>query len=302
MKILIVGGNGMVGGHAALELKKRGHDVTLASRTAPAAGTPLGSLPSARIDYVNEPPDTGLLSLFDTLVFAAGNDVRHVPEGVPEADHWKRANGEAVPAFFAAAKAAGVKRAILIGSFYPQAAPELVAGNPYVAGRKMADDGARALSDDSFFVLSLNAPIIIGHVPGLLIPAYDAYARWALGQLPLPRRVPPGGSNVISTDTLTDAIVGALDRGNNGRAYLIGDENLTWAELMGAFFRAAGDETPLDVVDEENVLLPDVMMMRGRGRTIYFDSDPRDVEQLGYRQNDVSRCARQIVDAVRNGA
>jgi nucleoside-diphosphate-sugar epimerase len=301
MNILIVGGNGMVGGHAALELKKQGHEVTLASRTPPQAGTPLGELPWLRVDYVNDKPDEALLSKFDALVFAAGNDVRHVPEGVSEADHWRRANAEAAPAFFAAAKKAGVKRAILIGSFYPQAAPELVEINPYVAGRKAADDGARALADDSFHVVSLNAPIIIGHVPGLLIPAYDAYARWALGQIPIPRQVPPGGSNVISTDSLTDAIVGALKNSRNGHAYLIGDENLTWAELMGAFFKAAGDDRPLEVVDAEHPLLPDVMMMRGRGKTIYFDADPAEVAELGYRQHDIARCAKVIVDAVRAG-
>ena len=299
MKILIVGGNGMVGGHAALELTRRGHEVTIASRTAPEADTPLGRLRWTRMDYIADAPDPALLAQFDALVFAAGNDVRHVPETVSEASHWQRANAEAVPSFFAAAKRAGVKRAILIGSFYPQAAPELIATNPYVAGRKAADDGARALADDGFFVISLNAPVIIGHVPGMLIPAYDAYARWALGRLPLPRQVPPGGSNVISTDTLTDAIVGGLEGGTNGHAYLIGDQNLTWAELMGAFFRAAGDERPLDVVDAENMLIPDAMMMRGRGKTIYFDSDPAGIAELGYRQNDIQRCADEIVEAVR---
>jgi nucleoside-diphosphate-sugar epimerase len=299
MKILIVGGNGMVGGHAALALAAQGHAITLASRTPPAEGTPLGALPWTRVDYVNDTPDQALLAQFDALVFAAGNDVRHVPEGSTEEAHWQRANAEAVPAFFAAAKAAEIKRAILIGSFYPQAAPELVTTSAYVAGRKAADDGARALADDGFHVVSLNAPIIIGHVPGLLIPAYHAYALWALGRLPLPRQVPPGGSNVISTDTLTDAIVGALDHGRNGTAYLVGDENLTWQALMETFFRAAGDTEPLAVVNEEHALLPDVMMMRGRGQTIYFDPDPGEVAELGYRRNDIARCAQEIVDAVR---
>jgi nucleoside-diphosphate-sugar epimerase len=299
MKILIVGGNGMVGGHAALRLKTLGHGITLASRTPPIHATPLGEFPWAPLDYVNDAPDLTLLSAFDAVIFAATNDIRHVPKGTPEDDHWRRANGEAVPRFFAAAKTAGVSRAILIGSFYPQAAPELVDRIPYVAGRKAADDGARALADQKFHVVSLNAPIIIGQVPGLLVPAYDAYARWALGALPLPRQVPPGGTNVISTDTLTDAIVGALKNSRNGHAYLIGDENLTWAALLGAFFQAAGDPRPLDVVDEAHVLLPDAMMMRGRGQTIYFKSDPGEVAELGYRQRDIDRTAKLIVDAVR---
>ncbi|TXS96142.1 NAD(P)-dependent oxidoreductase [Parahaliea maris] len=301
MKVLILGGNGMVGGHSALRLTELGHKVTLASRTAPATGTPLGSLPWIQIDYVNDPVNEAVLGAFDALVFAAGNDIRHVPEDTPADVHWGRANSEAVPAFIESAKAAGVKRAIVIGSFYPQAAPELLATEPYIASRKAADDGARALADDSFHVVSLNAPVIIGHVPGLLIPAYDAYARWALGQLPLPRQAPPGGTNVISVDTLTDAIVDALDRGENGRAYLIGDENLTWAQLLQYFLDAAGDKDPLPVVDEEFPLLPDSMMMRGRGSTIYFDLDLEQAKELGYRTNDVARTANIIVEAVKSG-
>ena len=32
MKILVIGGTGMIGGHAALYLKSQGHDVTVAAR------------------------------------------------------------------------------------------------------------------------------------------------------------------------------------------------------------------------------------------------------------------------------
>jgi hypothetical protein len=45
----------------------------------------------------------------------------------PEADapaHWLHANGEALPRF-ALAREAGIRKAVLIGSFYPHVAPEL---------------------------------------------------------------------------------------------------------------------------------------------------------------------------------
>lgn len=300
MKILIIGGNGMVGGHAALRLKELGHEVTLGSRTPPAPGTPLGALPWAKVDYINDQAPAAFLNQFDTLIFAAGNDIRHVPQGTTPDSHWMQANGECVPAYIEAAKKAGVQKTILIGSFYPQAAPELVETVPYIASRKLADERSRALADEHFHIVSLNAPVIIGHVPGLLIPAYDAYARWALGILPLPRQVPPGGTNVISVDTLTDAIIGALESSDNGCAYLIGDENLTWAELMQYFFTAAGDNSPLPIIDEEHPLLPDSMMLRGRGKTIYFEPDQAHIRALGYRTRDIARTARLIVDAVKS--
>ncbi|AIT80563.1 NAD-dependent epimerase/dehydratase family protein [Novosphingobium pentaromativorans] len=294
MKILVIGGNGMVGGHAALRLAAAGHDVTLASRTRPDSG-PLAQLAWKAVDYL-APDAQAVLRGFDAAVFAAGQDPRHVPKGADAASHYAQANGEGVPRFFAAAKAAGVGRAVLIGSFYPQAAPELVETDPYVASRLAADEGARKLADDNFHVAVLNAPFIIGEVPGLIVPSADAMARWALGALDLPRVAPPGGVNVITCNTLSDAIEGALVRGENGKAWLIGDANLSYARYLGMFFEAAGDRAALELRDEPHPLIPDSAMLRGRGKTIYYDVAPAERATLGYRQDDVWPTIRLIVE------
>ncbi len=39
MKILVVGGSGMIGGQAAIHLQEQGNEVTIAARKAPAATT-----------------------------------------------------------------------------------------------------------------------------------------------------------------------------------------------------------------------------------------------------------------------
>src|SRR4051812_41616721 len=106
MKILVVGGNGLIGGHAALRLRSKGHDVTIGSRKPPAPATPLGELPYMFLDYTAK--DVSGLGNFETIIFAAGNDVRHVPKGTAMDDHVVRANSIAIPRFFAAAKQAGV--------------------------------------------------------------------------------------------------------------------------------------------------------------------------------------------------
>jgi hypothetical protein len=243
------------------------------------------------------------LSRFDALVFTAGNDVRHLPPGGEEAVHWHRANSISVPRYFAAAKNAGVKKAVLIGSFYPQAAPYLVARNPYVASRLAADEGVRKLASDEFQVVVLNAPFVVGEVPGAPVPAYRGMAAWALGLLPqIPRVAIAGGVNVISNTTLTDAIVGALQRGRNGKAYLIGDQNLSFQDFFGLYFKAAGDYAPLEVWDREHPFLPDAAVYAGRGNTIYYEPDPQEVAELGYRRNDVAREIQQIVNATREGS
>jgi hypothetical protein len=44
---------------------------------------------------------------FDGIIFAAGNDPRHIPRGTDAQAHLHRANVEAIPAFVRAARDAG---------------------------------------------------------------------------------------------------------------------------------------------------------------------------------------------------
>lgn len=298
MKILVVGGAGMIGGHAALHLKGLGHEVAIAGRNRPAAGTPLGDLPFVRIDYVAMDFDRSALGAFDALVFAAGNDVRHQPQDVGDS-HWHEANSVGVPRFFEAARSAGLRRAVNVGSFYPQAAPELIATNAYVRSRKESDDGVAALAGPDFVSMSINAPFVLGAVPGLVVPMFAAYTQYAQGKFaPMPDFAPPGGTNFISTRSLSEAIAGGLERGEAGASYLVGDENLTFQDYFGAFFEAVGRPKP-PVRDEAHPMLPDSAIFFGRGNTLYYEPDPAVVARLGYRRNDVAAAVREIVGQYR---
>ncbi len=297
MKILVVGGAGMIGGRTALHLKAKGHDVTIAGRNPPLPDTPLGDLPFVRIDYMDVDP--AVFAGFDALVFSAGNDVRHIPKGEDDG-YWHRVNSVGIPRFFAAAKAAGIKRAVNIGSYYPQAAPELVDGNAYIRSRKESADGVAALADDGFIACSVNAPFVVGTVPGLPLPMFIAYTQYAQGKFaPMPEAVPPGGVNFISTQSLAEAVEGALERGAPGASYLVGDENLTWQEYFGAFFEEVGREKP-PIVDQEHPMLPDSAMPFGRGNTLYYEPDAEEQALLGYRRNDIRPAIAEIVAQFRS--
>ncbi|MES2497940.1 MAG: NAD(P)-dependent oxidoreductase [Pseudomonadota bacterium] len=299
MKILVVGGAGMIGGRAALYLKSKGHEVTIAGRNPPVADTPLGRLPFLRIDYVAMDFDHAALGAFDALVFAAGNDVRHQPQDVGDA-HWHDANSVGIPRFFAAAKKAGIKRAVNVGSFYPQAAPELVATNAYVRSRKESDEGVAALADDTFVAMSINAPFVVGAVDGLVIPMFAAYTQYAEGKFaPMPEFAPPGGTNFISTQSLAEAIEGGLERGAAGGSYLVGDKNMSFQDYFGAFFEAVGREKP-PVRDEEHPMLPDSAIFFGRGNNLFYETDPQVAALLGYRRNDIIPAIREIVAQYRS--
>jgi dihydroflavonol-4-reductase len=87
MKVVVVGGAGMIGAHIALRFRDQGHDVTIAGRTAPAVETALGALRFQRINYIEDEDPKTRLRGFDLMVFAAGNDIRHVPEGADYHEH-----------------------------------------------------------------------------------------------------------------------------------------------------------------------------------------------------------------------
>jgi nucleoside-diphosphate-sugar epimerase len=293
----------MIGGHCASYLQAQGHDIAVAARHAPMAGTPMATMDVLLGDYAAGDFPASALQGFDAVVFAAGNDIRHIAEGEnPQEDsYWQRVNSEAIPAFARTARDAGVKRFVNVGSFYPQVAPQLIEENAYVRSRHLADSGVRALATDSFHVCSVNAPFVVGTVEGLASPLFEAYTAYAQGKMEgMPVFGPAGGANFISTLSLAEAVSGALTRGESGTAYLVGDENLTFAEFFGAFFNAVGSDEVVQPKDHEHPLLPDIAILAGRGSVISYEPDAAETELLGYRRQDIGRAIAEVVDQFRS--
>lgn len=70
MKILVLGGTGMVGSDIAKEAARRGHDVTIGSRS----GSTVDHLPSATIDLQDTDALVGAATPYDALVIAVPSD------------------------------------------------------------------------------------------------------------------------------------------------------------------------------------------------------------------------------------
>lgn len=295
MKVLVIGGAGALGGHAALHLAARGHAVTIGGRNPANPATPMAALPFLKGDYVSGDFTPDRLAGFDWVVFAAGNDPRHVPADADFVAFLHQANHVAVPAFFAACREAGVKRAVQLGSYYHQAAPELLEGNPYIQSRKAACEGARAQASEGFGVVSVNAPFMVGSVPGLPSVIFQPYVHWAQGKLPIPAFGPAGGTNFMSFRSLSEAIEGALERGASGEAYLVGDEDLSFTAYFQLFFDAAGNVATLEERNEEHPLLPDIAIPQGRGNWVRVAPDPAAAALLGYRRGDVAAAVADLV-------
>ena len=302
MRIIVVGGTGLLGAAATLRLRDDGHDVTLAGRNPPRADSPIGGFPFERFDFVREPARApALLAGFDAMVFTAGQDPKGLPPDPAGAEAYLdqasasgrfllHANGVLVPALFAAARAAGLKAAVNVGTFYPQVVPDLLATNAYMLSRRQADDGIRALAAPSFRAMSVNPSWVMGVVPGMRFALWENYLAYAADEPGERAFAPPGGVNIISVALVADAIAGALARGEGGRAYLLGDRNVTFQELLGAFFEGFGRLAP-PVRDLPHPVITDRAIRRNR--TMWYEPDPAEVALLGYRRNDALRAIRE---------
>ena len=296
-RIVIVGGTGLTGAHAALHLREQGHKVTLMSRAAPAVDC-LQDFPHIAADYAADALSSEVLGEFDQMVFAAGADIRRFPSGEDEEAFYTRVNTQAIPAFFRSARDAGISRAVYIGTYYPQVVPQAIETSSYVRSRHLADEGVRALNCENFQVCSLNAPFIIGHVPGMAIPHLAVLVDYARGKLEgMPLVAPGGGVNHISSLSMSEAIASALQRGKGGYAYLVGDENLSWKAYLELFFDAAGNPQALAVSDEEHPLFPDAILYAGRNATISYEGDRGENGELSYSRNQIANTVKQLVQA-----
>lgn len=297
MKILVVGGTGLIGAHAVLRLAASGHQVTIGARRAPDGGAAVAGLPVLLGDYAAGDFTERDLQSFDAVVFAAGQDVRHVAPGEADVAFWARFQVDGVPDFVACAKRAGVTRVVQVGSYYHVVMPDLAMRSPYVRARQLADERARELADADFNISTLNPPAIVGQVPGVLDRRYDRLVAWARGDLvrELPDSAPPGGTNFMSVHSLAEAIEGALSRAESGAAYLVGDVNLTYRQYFQGFVDLTGRRCQVVERDEEHALLPDRAMVAGRGNLVSYEPSERTVELLGYSRDRVRDTLEAVV-------
>ena len=294
MKVLVVGGTGLTGAHAALHLRDRGHEVTLMARSQPQTEC-LKSFAFLQGNYMDDTFQVTMLGGFDAMVFAAGADIRMLPSDETGETFFMRANAEAIPCFFSKARDAGIHRAVYIGTYYPQVVPEKINTSAYVRSRYLADEAVRALDSDTFTICSLNAPFIIGHVPGLIVPHLQALAHYAAGRIEgMSVAAPAGGVNHISSQSMSEAIASALECGKGGKAYLVGDENLTWKEYFETWFAAAGNPQELVVSTDEHPMLPDVILYAGRNASISYQPQ---MDEISYSQGNIKKTIDGVAKA-----
>lgn len=244
MNILVIGGTGFLGYHACLELTQRGHRVT-------ALGIPPGPAPSLLPESVrivlmdiataDDRAVDALMETVDAVVFAAGADDRQTPPA-PAQRFFFEANVRTTVRVAAAALRARLKKMIILGSYFTyfdRQWPEmkLAEVHPYIHSRKEQMKLATDIAGDAMAVVVLELPYIFGAMPGAA-PLWTPLVNYVRSGTPLV--YPRGGSNMIAVEGVAQAIAGACEDIQQSSVFQIGDENLTWTQLLQLMCRAIG--------------------------------------------------------------
>jgi nucleoside-diphosphate-sugar epimerase len=250
MAVFVTGGSGFVGAATIARLVARGHGVRAMSRsaTSDAAVRAAGAEP-VRCDLENV--TASHLTGAEVVVHAAA-----FVEAWGPADAWERINVDGTRRMLAAAREAGVRRFIHIGTeaalvhgqalrdadeTYPLA---LDSPYPYCRTKARAEQVVRAANDPAagFVTLVLRPRFIWGPGDRTLLPAILDMARagrWSW--------VDHGRALTSTTyvGNLVDAIELALTRGVPGEAYFILDEGTrSLHEMVSALAGTAGVTLP----------------------------------------------------------
>ena len=318
MKVFIIGGTGFIGYHATLEFLQRGHQVsTLALPPLPEDNLLPGEV-GIHLADLNELSDEAVRDLFrgqDALVFAAGADDRTIPKA-PAYEFFHEANVVAPQRLFRLARQVGVRRGVILGSYFayfdriwPEM--ELAKHHPYIRSRVAQIEATQQEAEPDLALMVLELPYIFGAMPGRT-PLWAPLIRYI--RYPIPLFYPRGGSNAVSVKHVAEAIVRAVERGQGGEIYQIGDENLTWEELLIRLGKAAGKEKGIITLPDWIVrvgmrLVEGFLRLQGREGGLnlvpftelqtaqaFFDPS-KSREALGYGSGGLDEAFKETVEA-----
>jgi nucleoside-diphosphate-sugar epimerase len=179
----------------------------------------------------------------DGVVLATRTDEQH-PLPKPIYPRFRRDMVDPVVRLFGAARAEGLSRGVILGSYYTyfeRVRPQwrLAERHTYVRCRVEQAREGRAAAGAEMPVAVVELPFVLGRA-GDRVPNWAApFERWARSGAPL--RVPAGGTAVVSAGSVAVSVVDALEQGS-GADLPVADENLSWAEMMARVAAAVGHE------------------------------------------------------------
>lgn len=296
MKVFMIGGTGLLGCEAAIELIKAGHQVKSVALPPLPVGAPIPPEMELEFKDINKCTDEeveAMLSGCDVFMYAAGVDERkECPPPVYEV--YKKFNNDPLERLLPICKKVGVKSAVICGSYfsymYKLAAgimtnpvnpkqkikytgEEFLAHNPYIKSRIEQEKIVEKYCDDTFSASVLELPYIFGVQPGRR-PVWTILIEQLERMASLPFTLyPAGGTAMLTCNQVGQALAGAALQapGYGFRAIPIGMYNMTWKEFLAIVYDALGKK------GRKVISIPPWMMKLGMG-SVQKDYDRRNIE------------------------
>ena len=267
MNVFMIGGTGLLGCEAAIQLLKNGHKVTSVALPPLPEGAPIPKEMDLIFGDINKKSDDEILHLLegnDVFIFAAGVDER-VEFPAPVMDYYKKFNIAPLERIFPLCKKAGVKKAVVLGSYFsylskikPEKKYDEI--NPYFKSRLMQEKVCEdACKDGDFSCKVLELPYIFGTQPGRK-PVWTILIEQIKMMDSLPFTLyPKGGTAMLTCRQVGEVICGAAEREVPGfEAFPIGMYNLKWDEFLKIVYAARGMGENRKIIG-----VPPIMMKMG---------------------------------------
>lgn len=255
MRIMVVGGTGFLGYYSVLAARARGIECgALAYDDVSLQGWFPSDVPVTFGDVfkMTEEELVPLLQGWDALIYSVGPDDRVTPPA-PAYDFFHERLVNAVRKVFAAARKAGIKRAVIFNSYfayfdrlYPE--KKLAEKHPYIRCRNEQAEAVFAEGQGQMDVMVLELPYIFGCMPNR-VPLWKTVFidRFMTGPVVF---FPRGGTTMIHVRHIGEAAVGALLHGEAGTRYPIGDENHSFRQMLLWFEEGLGISKPICLVNK----------------------------------------------------
>ena len=246
MNIFLIGGTGLLGSAAARIFLDRGHRVKSVALPPLPQGAPIPQEMELSFGNYLEMSDEALAEQMagcDCFVFAAGVDERvEFPPPVYEA--YEKYNIQPIQRMIPIAKAAGVTRIVVLGSYFSYFAREypamrLCEQHPYIRSRVAQEDCALGFAGENTDVAVLELPYIFGTQPGRK-PVWTILIEQLAGMPKGLTMYPKGGTAMLTVRQVAETIVGAAERNRGGNRYPIGYYNLSWDDFLTIVHAAMG--------------------------------------------------------------
>jgi nucleoside-diphosphate-sugar epimerase len=244
MHVFIAGGTGYIGLNVAKKLIASGHQVS--SVALPPLHQDLDIPKEMNITLGNymDMDDESLNKLFlgiDVFIFAAGVDERISFENPKES--YQKYNIEPLAKLLKKAKSLGVKKAIVLGSYFSYFAKEwshlqLEEKHPYIESRIKQEKVALSFSDEKMIVSVFELPYIFGVEQGRK-PVWSMF----IDMFEKPKVIffPKGGTTMMTIDQVGTSIKNWCETGSKTEIIPMGYYQKSWKEMIKIMLTAMGN-------------------------------------------------------------